>query len=319
MSFLQILAGLALLAAGGDALIRGAVGAADRLGVSPLFTGLVLVGFGTSLPELVTSIMASMTGAPGIVVGNVLGSNVANILLILGVTATIMAIPADPKAFRRDGPMLAGATIICILIALTGSYGRIAGFLFVTSLIAYLFYTYRTESLSPDASAEIHAEEAALVTPPRTSLPVLLLLTAAGMAMIIVGAQWTVTGSISVARGFGVPETVIGLTLIAIGTSLPELATSVAAALRRHTDVAFGNIIGSNLFNILGILGLTALVQPVAIPGPVLLYDIWVFGAATALMLYFAFTNNRISRREGAFFVALYVAYMAFLATRAVG
>ncbi len=320
MTFLLILVGLTLLAVGGDVLIRGAVGTAARLGVSPLFTGLVLVGFGTSLPELVTSITATLNESPGLVVGNVLGSNIANIFLILGIAALIMPIPADPKSFRRDGPMLAVATIACIAVALTGTFSRLAGFIFFISLISYLAYTYIKESRQPDASAVLHAEEAELVSAP-SSMPLyqLILLTIGGFVMIALGASWTVTGSIAIARDFGISEEIIGLTIVAIGTSLPELATCTAAALRRHTDVAFGNVLGSNLFNILGILGITALVQPLEIPAPVLVYDIWVFAGATALMLFSAMSGFRVTRAEGGIFVALYVGYTLFLLTRALG
>ncbi len=319
MTFLQILAGLGLLAYGGDLLVRGAVGVADKMGVSPLFTGLVLVGFGTSLPELVTSITAISNGSSAIVVGNVLGSNVANILLILGITATILAIPAEPKSFRRDGPMLALATVACMAFALSGEIDRYVGAIFVASLIAYLFYTYTTETQHPDASAALHEEEATLAEIPVTNSAVLWSLPFVGGAMVLLGAHWTVSGSITVARSFEIPETVIGLTIVALGTSLPELATSVTAAMKRQTDVALGNIIGSNLFNILGILGITALVQPITVPPGALTYDLWIFGAVSTLMFWFAFTDYQISRREGFIFVVFYAAYLVFLAFRAFG
>lgn len=316
MTFTYLTFGLVLLAVGGDILVRSAVGIAKEMRVSPLFTGLVLVGFGTSLPELVASIVAITNGSSALVVGNIFGSNIANVLLILGVTALIMSIPADPKAFSRDAPVLTVATIACMAAAYSGTIGRLVGFFFFYALITYLFYTYSKESVASDESAELHKAEADIVDAPTTSLPVLTFLFIGGMAAIVLGAHWTVTSSITVARMFEIPETIIGLTLVAVGTSLPELATSVAAAIRRHTDVAFGNIIGSNLFNILGILGITALVKPIIVPPGALTYDIWILGGVTALLILFAFTDRKISRFEGATFLALYVAYMALLVYR---
>ena len=218
---------------------------------------------------------AVMRGAPGIAVGNVIGSNLANILLILGLTAVIMPIPADRKSFQRDAPMLALATLTVVLLAQTGSYPRISGGALVLLLAGYLIYTYRTERVRPDASAALHELEGALlVKSPARPAWVSLLLAAIGLAAIMTGADLLVTASIDIAQAIGIPETVIGLTVVAVGTSLPELATSVVAALKGETDIALGNIIGSNLFNILGILGLTALVHPITIPRGVVAYDV---------------------------------------------
>ena len=312
--------GLVLLGLGGDVMVRGAVGIAQSLKVSPLFTGLVLVGFGTSTPELVTSIDAVMRGSPGIAVGNVIGSNLANILLILGVTAVIMPIPAKRTSFRRDAPMLALGTLAVLLFALTGTYSRLAGGFLLFLLIGYLLYTYRTERVRPDDSAELHALEGSLLvrTPARPAW-LSLLLAALGLAAIMSGADLLVTASIEVAQQIGIPDTVIGLTVVAVGTSLPELATSVAAAIKRETDIALGNVIGSNLFNILGILGLTAVVHPIAIPPNVVAYDVWILTGVTGLLLFFAFSNARIGRWEGLTFLLLYSGYLVFLTARAMG
>lgn len=312
--------GLLLLGLGGDVLVRGAVGIAAALRMSPLFTGLVLVGFGTSTPELVTSLDAVIRGSPGIAVGNVIGSNLANILLILGLTAAILPIPANPVSFRRDARMLALATAAVVLFALTGYFSRVSGGILVMLLLGYLYHTYRTERVRPDASAELHALEGSLLvrTPARPAW-VSLVLAVVGLAAILAGADMLVTSSIQIARHLGIPETVIGLTVVALGTSLPELATAIAAAIKGETDIALGNVIGSNLFNLLGILGVTALVHPITIPRGVVVYDVWILAGATVLLLFFAFSNARIGRWEGLTFLLVYVGYLGFLAARSAG
>ena len=316
---LLALTGIALLGIGGDVLVRGAVGVAELLKVSPLFTGLVLVGFGTSTPELATSLDAVLQGSPEIAVGNVLGSNIANILLILGLTALVLPIPAERQAFRRDAPMLALATLSFVAVALLGGVGRASGLLFVALLIGYLVFVFRTESRRHDASAELHTLEAGLLRSPHRRAGVSVALAVGGLAGVLLGADLLVKSSIAIATVLGIPETVIGLTIVAVGTSLPELATSLVAALKRQTDIALGNIIGSNIFNILGILGVSALVFPFEIPRALLVYDVWVLLAVTALLLGFALTNARITRVEGVVFLLLYASYLLFLGARAAG
>jgi cation:H+ antiporter len=308
------LLGLCMLGAGGDLLVRGAVGIAEVLKVSPLFTGLVLVGFGTSMPELVTSLTAALQGSPGIAIGNVVGSNIANSLLILGVTALIVPIPADPQSFRRDAPMLAVATVVCLVVVETGQIGRISGTLFLVLLGAYLAYTYRAENRRPDASALIHQQQGTLLRSAARRGGLSVLLAAAGLVGIIGGARLLVSSSIEIAGALGIPDSVIGLTVVAVGTSLPELATSVVAAIKRQTDIALGNIIGSNIFNILGILGVTVLVKPISIPQGVVVFDAWVLLGVTGLLLYYALTEACLSRSEGAVFLVLYVTYVGLLA-----
>lgn len=308
------LLGLSLLGAGGDLLVRGAVGIAEVLKVSPLFTGLVLVGFGTSMPELVTSLTAALQGSPGIAIGNVVGSNIANSLLILGVTALIVPIPADPQSFRRDAPMLALATVVCLVVVETGQIGRISGTLFLVLLGAYLAYTYRAENRRPDASALIHQQQGTLLRSAARRGGLSVLLAAAGLVGIIGGARLLVSSSIEIAGALGIPDSVIGLTVVAVGTSLPELATSVVAAIKRQTDIALGNIIGSNIFNILGILGVTVLVKPISIPQGVVVFDAWVLLGVTGLLLYYALTEACLSRSEGAVFLVLYATYVGLLA-----
>lgn len=311
------LLGLGLLGFGGDLLVRGAVGIAELLKVSPLFTGLVLVGFGTSTPELVTSLTAALQGSPGIAIGNVVGSNIANILLILGLTALILPIPADPRSFRRDAPMLAIATVVCLVVVETGHVGRFSGALFLVLLGGYLVYTFRTENRRPDASALIHEQQGQLLRPAARSGVISGVIAVAGLAGIIGGANLLVGASIQIAGALGVSDSVIGLTVVAVGTSLPELATSVAAAVKRQTDIALGNIIGSNIFNVLGILGVTVLVRPIRIPQDVVTFDAWVLLGVTGLLLYYALTDARLSRSEGMVFLVLYATYLGLLASSA--
>jgi len=315
-TMLCALLGLILLGIGGDVLVRGAVGLAELLKVSPLFTGLVLVGFGTSTPELVTSLSAALQGSPGIAIGNVIGSNIANTLLILGLTAIILPIPANPRSFRRDAPMLAIATLVCLAVVETSSVGRLSGVLFLLLLAGYLWHTYRMEKQRHDASALQHEQQGRLLEPASRSGALSAILALSGLAGILAGANLLVTASIQIAAALGIPDSIIGLTVVAVGTSLPELATSVAAAAKRQTDIALGNIIGSNIFNILGILGTTALVRPIRIPDNVVDFDAWVLFGVTGLLLYYALSEARISRSEGAVFLLLYAAYLVLLASR---
>lgn len=309
--------GLILLAFGGDALVRGAVGVARQLRISPLVTGLVLVGFGTSLPELITSMNAAFRGSPDLAVGNVIGSNIANILLILGITAVIMPINADPKLFKRDAPMLALATLGCVFFAWTGYYGRITGLVFLTTMVGYIVYVYRSEVACNDESAGLHSREAMLAEPSpkrfRASIPLVI----AGTIMIAYGADLLVNASLEIARGFGISEAIIGLTIIALGTSLPELATSIMAAIRGESDIAFGNILGSNIFNCLGILGATALAVPIEVSTAAIKYDLLLMTAVTILLLFFAFSHAVLSRREGALFLVVYAGYIGVLIFKA--
>ena len=293
MDFLLIGAGLVGLLLGGEMLVRGAVGVAARLGLPPMVIGLTLVGFGTSTPELLTSVQAALAGAPGIALGNVVGSNTANILLILGVAALLLPVAVTPGAFRRDGTALALATALCVAATMTGTIGRAWGLALVAGLALFLVTTLRSARADPDAPAED-------LPGLRAPLAVSVVLSVAGLAVTIVGAKLLVDGAVSVARDFGVSEALIGVTVVAIGTSLPELATTLVAARRGQNDVAFGNVIGSNIFNVLGILGITALVSPLVVAPEIAALDIWVMTAATVALIAVAVTGWRITRVEGA-------------------
>lgn len=307
MIALMLLGGFALLVAGGEGLVRGASALALRAGISPLLVGLTVVGFGTSAPEMLTSVQAALAGSPGIAVGNVVGSNIVNILLILGLAAVILPVPVGRAAFRRDGTAVVLATALGVAICLIGEVGRLSGLVLLAGLAAYLYIAWKGERDS-GGGAEPDLEGAGL-SPLKAALYVL-----AGLVALVVGASLLVDGAIELARGLGVSETVIGLTVVAVGTSLPELVTSVMAALKRQSDLAFGNVLGSNIFNILGILGVTALVSPLSAPPEILKLDVWVMSAATLALILVCVTSWRISRLEGALMMAVYAAYVAWLA-----
>lgn len=305
--------GLVGLILGGEMLVRGAVSAAQAFRISPMVIGLTIVGFGTSSPELVTSLQAALSGSPGLAMGNVVGSNIGNILLILGLAALLGPIAVAPRALRRDGTVVVLAALACLAVVLLGEVGRLGGGLLVLGLVAYLTATFALERRD-SAAAALYAAEAEMVPGPAPArlVPALLIL-AAGLAVILFGARTLVSGAVTLAEAAGISETVIGLTIVAVGTSMPELVTSVIAVRKGQGDVALGNVLGSNIFNILGILGVTALVQPMRVPPEIAALDIWVMLAATALLVVFARTGWRVGRREGAVMLALYAAYLAWL------
>ncbi len=309
-SVLYLLLGIGLLAAGGEALIRGALGAAKRLGVSPLLSGLLIVGFGTSVPEMVVSIDAALEGRPDIAIGNVVGSNIANVLLILGLCALITPLAVSAMALRRDAVTVIGASVLFIVLAASNGISHLDAVILLAGLAGYLTWAYVSEKSNGALSAEMHKAEADEVSHvPQTALlsAVLVIL---GLAVLIAGSRVLLKGAVGLAQGMGVSEAVIGLTLVAVGTSLPELTISVIAAVRRHADVAVGNVLGSNIFNLLGILGVSALVQPLEVGGRILSFDQWVMLAVAVLLMVFLFTGKRVTRAEGGVLFAGYLAYI---------
>jgi len=308
-----LVAGLFLLVIGGEALVRGSATVARRLGLSPLIIGLTLVGFGTSTPELATSVDAALSGAPDIAVGNVIGSNIANVLLILAAAALICPLTCRRDAVLRDGLAALGATFAVIAFGLLGGVGRTGGVLFLTTLATYVFVTYRLERNAANASSDMRRHEAELA--PSVLGPVWLPVAAtlAGIAAIVAGAALLVDGATQIARSAGISEAVIGLTLVAVGTSLPELTVSIIAAVRREADIAFGNIVGSNIFNVLGILGITAIIEPLRFDSRFMVLDVWVMLAAIVGLLVFAMTRSRLERWEGGTFLVIYSAYLFVL------
>ncbi|SFE31423.1 cation:H+ antiporter [Sulfitobacter brevis] len=308
MDYVLIAGGLLGLVLGGELLVRGAVALAQRMGLSPLFIGLTIVGFGTSMPELVTSLQAAYVGAPGIALGNVIGSNIANILLILGVGAVMAPMVVQPAAFKRDASVLVASSLMCLAVVLTGQAGRVSGLVFLGALAAYLAFTLHGERRSSPT---------ALPVPPETAGAMLSAVQlAGGLALTLLAARFLVTGAVAVAQDLGLSDTVIGLTIVAVGTSMPELVTSVIAARKGQSDVALGNIVGSNIFNILGILGITAVVLPLEVPAQIASFDIWIMLAATAALVAVAVTGWRISRREGTALLVGYGTYLTVLLAR---
>ena len=312
----MIAGGLVVLVAGGESLVRGASGLAFRLGVSPLLIGLVIVGFGTSMPEMTTSVQAALSGSPGVAVGNVVGSNIANILLILAIAAIIAPVAVEPRAFRRDGTALALSMIVVAGVLAFLPMSRMTGAILFALLLVYIGVSYVIDRKLNDAGAALHAGEAEMARPP-ARLSVSSLLTAIGLIAVIAGTWLLVTGAVDLASGIGVSDAVIGLTVVAVGTSLPELVATVLAARKGKGDMALGTIVGSNIFNGLGILGAAALARPFEVPARMIGLDIWVMLAASAVLIVFAVTGRRIDRREGAIMLALYVAYTIWLAMNA--
>ncbi|MBK1622153.1 calcium/sodium antiporter [Afifella marina] len=312
--------GLILLVVGGELLVRGAVRVAAGLGVSPLVIGLTLVGFGTSTPELVTSVQAALAGAPGIAYGNIVGSSIANILLIAGIAALVSPMIIASSALKRDGVVMLAVAIVFSAVAFTMPLGRVAGGLFVAALLAYIYLAFRQERAAAPAghgavyekSAALQETDAALVPaqPPQTSLLVSALIAIGGLVLVVMGGRLLVDGAVALARSYAISETVIGLTIVAVGTSMPELVTSVVAGIRKQGDVAFGNIVGSNIYNILGIGGFTALASPGAVPQEIVAFDNLVMIGVSLAFVAFAWTGLRIARWEGAALLCGYVGYV---------
>ena len=310
LNLLFLLLGIALLTVGGEALIRGSLAAAKRLGVSPLLSGLVIVGFGTSAPELVVSVNAAIDGQPDIAIGNVVGSNIGNILLILGICALITPLAVQPLALRRDAVTVVAASLLFLLLVGGSALGRPDAAIFLIALVAYLAWAYWSERYHAAPSGEVHKAEAEeLSAVPRTILWIVVAVVV-GLLLLITGSRVLLLGAVGIAEHFGVSEAVIGLTLVAVGTSLPELSISVIAAIRRHADVAVGNILGSNIFNLLGILGLSALLQPLPVSARILQFDQWVMLGTSILLLLFLYTGRRLSRVEGGVLLLCYGIYV---------
>lgn len=313
---LLILGGLVFLAAGGELLVRGAVGLSQILRISPLLAGLTIVGFGTSMPELATSVQAAMGGSPGIALGNVIGSNIANILLILGISALVMPLAVNPASFRRDSIAMAGSALLCAGAVMLGRIEWIVGSVLVLALTGYIWWAYRSEALADDDEAHRHEAELADTMPRSHNAWLLGLMVVAGLAAAIFGARLLVQGAVILAQSAGVSESVIGLTVVAIGTSLPELIACLVAVWKKHPDVALGNVVGSNIYNLLGILGLTAIIHPIDVPAEIARFDIATLLGVTALLLVQLRSGWKVSRSEGLLLVALYAAYTVFLLVR---
>ncbi len=319
MNYLYTLVGFILLFGGGELLVRGAVTVSNRFGLSPLLIGMTVVAWCTSAPELVVSLRAAAHGSSDIAIGNVLGSNLFNILGVLGISALIAPMVMDPRGLRRDTAVMLAASIGVALAAQQGLLGRPTGFVLTLAVVLYVALSYRAELRAPDSpSAELHEEEAAEIEGPG-SLAAGVGYLIGGLAALVVGSRLLIVGAAAIARTFGVSEAVIGLSLVAVGTSLPELATSVVAAVRKHNDVAVGNVVGSNIFNLLGILGITALVKPIDVAEQMSHVDVWVMLGVSVALAPFLVWRGRIGRMAGVAFLIAYTVYILVLFAPAAG
>lgn len=309
MDLLLLTVGVGLLWWGGEWLVGGASALARSWGLSPLVIGLTVVAFGTSAPELAATLAAALRGAPAIAFGNVVGSNTANLGLILG-TVTLIG-PLVPQALfiKREVPVMLVASVLFAALALDGTTGRVEGLVLMVLIVPYLFYLLKSDAEPPAVEAEYaeHFDEDA------TSTGRALALTLVGIGFLVLGAHWLVEGAVGIAQLLGVPERVIGITLVAFGTSLPELAAGIVAVLKREGDIVLGNIIGSNIFNILLIYGTTCLVHPVTVNAAEARIDLMVMLALTVLTSVLLATGDRMRRPEGAILLAAYVSYVVWL------
>lgn len=321
MDFIFVAVGLALLFIAGEATLRGAIGLAKKLNVSPAVIGLTVVGFGTSAPEMVVTVQAALLDQSDLAIGNVVGSNISNLLLILGVGAAIWPLTCEVSAARRDAGMMIGTALLLVALGMTGEIVRWQGVVMLAALFALLGWSYlhdKKSQAAADGAADddLHAKEVEEVGEVPSNPWAIGALTVFGIGGLVFGADLLVDGAVGIATDLGVPESIIGLTLVALGTSLPELAATVVAALRRHTDVAIANVMGSCVFNVLAILGVTAIVKPLTIAPDIQSIDLWVMLAASLLVLGLLLRGQRIGRAGGWILLAAYVGYIASMAGR---
>ncbi len=315
MMYIQVAAGFIILVAGAEFLVRGAVNLADRLGIPPIVVGMTVVAIGTSAPELVVSLKATIAGASGLALGNLVGSNIANVLLILGATCALKPIVDHPGSTAMDGYVLFGGSVIFAGLCLVGELSLLAGLVLLVAFFGFLGATYWRDTHDPEAAAELVEEVEDLRGDPKP-LPMSFGFVVGGLVGLIYGADLLVQGGTEIAREFGVSEEVIGLTLFALGTSLPELAASLVAAFRGHPAVAIGNVVGSNLFNILGVGGVIASVATIPVASQIANFDIWVMLTSTLVLMPILVFGWRVWRSVG---FALLVAYAGYVWIQATG
>lgn len=314
--------GLVSLVAGGELLVRGAARLATLFGLSPLVIGLTVVAMGTSAPELAVSVHAGFAGQSELAIGNVVGSNIANVLLILGIASLIAPLIVQAQIIRREVPIGIAAALVVTALGVDGRISRWDGAFLTLALIGYTAYTVMQSRRETRAVRKEYAEEFGAQTRPQDAAAVSrqIATTLAGLVVLVLGAHWLVDGAVSIAESLGISKAIIGLTIVAVGTSLPELATSVIASVRGQRDIAIGNAIGSNLFNLLAILGIAGLVTPagLSVPAGILRFDLPVMIAVAAACLPVFFVGHRLDRWEGAMFLGYYIAYLTYLALNAV-
>ncbi len=314
ISLLQLSGGFLLMVWAADRLVAGASATARNLGVPPLIIGLTIVGFGTSSPELVVSAVATSRGNPGLALGKALGSNIANLGLVLGITALIYPLRLESAALKREYPLLLLIMLVCLFMLLDLEYSHTEGWILLGSLAVLIWWLVQLGMQRPATDPLAEEFEAEIPTDVPTKVAVFWL--SVGLIVLPISSQFLFEGAVSIARGIGVTDTVIGLTIVALGTSLPELATAVTSALRREDDLAIGNIIGSNMFNMLGVLGIAAVIRPVQAPPILLARDFPVMFLMTGLLFLMATDfrgPGRIGRRSGLLLLSLFVGYQTMV------
>jgi cation:H+ antiporter len=314
----MFIAGLVALIVGAELLVRGASKLALSFGISPLVVGLTIVAFGTSAPEVAVSLGAVLDGKTDIALGNVVGSNIFNVLFILGLSALITPLVVNIQLIRQEVPIMVGASLLLLVLVLDGNLSAIDGAMLVALMLGYtVFLVVQSRKETQAANDEYAAEvQPAAAGSWDSRLPVQLVLMAAGLALLVVGSQWLVDSAVVFAKSMGVSDVVIGLTIVAAGTSMPEVATSVMAAVKGERDIAVGNVVGSNTFNILGCLGLSGIASGslgLMVPEAVLNFDIWIMLAVALACIPVFMTGREIARWEGGVFLLYYVAYVAYL------
>ena len=307
IALLQLIAGFVLLIWAADRLVAGASALARNFGISTMVVGLVIVGFGTSAPEMIVSALAALEGNPSLAIGNALGSNIANVGLILGVTGLIYPMVVDRSSRRREFPILGLATIGTAVLMINGSLSRIDGLILIGGLGLFLFVMiYRAlHQIKPDPSTVALLAE----IPDRMSNRAAMIWTIVGLIILPLSAHILVDGAVTIARLMDVSEAVVGLTIVALGTSLPELAAAIASAVKKEDDLCIGNILGSNLFNLLGVLGIAALIHPMQIESMLIWRDLPVMAAIFAVLALMAYINGRVTRGGAAFLLLFYLVY----------
>lgn len=308
-----IIGGFVVLVWGADRFVHGASGTARNLGISPLIIGLTIVGFGTSAPEILVSITAALKGNPGIAVGNAIGSNIANIGLVLGATALLYPLLVNSKTLKREFPIMLAMMAMVLFLILDDELSRYDGIILISAIVAITLWLIRMAKAKQDYEPMSHEFDHEI---PRIPLKTALAWTLFGLSLLLISSQVLIYGAVNLARYFGLSDLIIGLTIIAIGTSLPELATSIMSAAKKEPDIAIGNIIGSNMFNLLAVLGIPAIIAPISLEAHVVTRDYAVMLGLSILLFFFAYGfrgKGRINRFEGGFLLCAYIAYMAYL------
>jgi cation:H+ antiporter len=308
MDYIYILVGLVLLYFGGEALLKGAISLAQHFKISKLLVGVVIIGFGTSMPELVVSVDAALGNQPDIALGNIVGSNIANVILIMALCLLIYPATVNDRAVQRDTLMVVFSSILLAALSFTGVINFWAGIGFLATLTGYVIWSVRhsrKQLAAAGGTEDIEGED--------HKMPTAIGFVLIGLAVLIVGARLLVDGATSIARTWGVSEAVIGLTLVAVGTSLPELATGIVAAMKKQGEVVIGNILGSNFYNILGILGVTGIIAPIRFTGQIAQFDVWFMLAIAMALIPMLRYGRKITRVEASFMLVVYSAYVIWL------